>query len=219
MVITATYVESEDFDRGTPRPEDTAGPDSDSKDPRIGREGWRTVASSVVVICFAVLTAAGLVPESETSAKVNQIFGTPIGETGLRQNWGVFSPDPLQVEVRLKAVVYFDDGSLVEWSPPTDNVFDTSRSERWRKWESRVRQDAYEAHWPVAAEFIASEFASEPSGVIKVRLVRTWTHVPLPPEPSGDRQVEQFQFYEWDHLTSTGTELGQADQRLTGVSS
>lgn len=224
-MLTAIDAETENFQDvvdvvdGALCPEDDVVVSSDLERTGVGRrEKWRAMASSVVIACCVVITAAGLVPTSATSVKVRELFGSPIKETGIRQNWGMFSPDPLQIDVQLAAVVYFEDGSSSDWSPPTQNLFDTSRSERWRKWESRVRLDKNAAHWPIAAHYIASQFADYPSTVVKVQLVRTWTQVPLPPEPNSDRQVQEFQFYEWDHLTSTGTELTRADQVENGSS-
>jgi len=183
------------------------------------RELWRMIAASIVIVSFVLLTVAGLIPESATSAKVDQVFHAPMKDTGVRQNWSVFSPNPLRTEVRLKAVIYFEDGTSTEWLPATANVFDSSRAERWRKWETRVRQDTHIEYWPIAAEFISNHFTDDPRTVEKVRLVRTWSEVPLPPEPNSNRQVQEFQFYEWDRRTSTGTELTQFDQLPVGLSS
>ena len=173
---------------------------------------WRSRLTSLTISFFLVVSLAGLIPESETSSKVDQLVGPAIGVTGIRQNWAVFSPDPLTFEAHTHGVVHFEDGTSVEWRLPFEGVLDSSRAERWRKWESRVRQDDYEAYWPHAAAYIADQYRSSSSSVARVRLVRTWTAVPAPGEPVATRQVNEFHFYEWDPSTETGLVLGQWDQ-------
>lgn len=232
MVLTAPKVQFQESDgvirrvshsrvvEKAPRPKTAIDDDEHGqKRLKLGREKWRSVASSAVIIGFVVLVAAALVPNSATSAKLEPMFWPSIRVTGSGQNWGVFSPEPLQTEVRLFAVVYFEDGSSSHWEPPTDNVFDSSRAERWRKWESRVRKDRSSAHWPIASQYIANEFADDSRAVARVRLIRSWTQIPRPPEPNSDRQVNQYQFYEWDNLSSTGSELTQDDQQPIEYSS
>lgn len=173
---------------------------------------WRSRLISLVVAFFLVVSLAGLLPDSETSSKVDQLVGPAIGVTGIRQNWAVFSPNPLTLEAHTHGVVHFEDGTWVEWRLPVEGVIDSSRAERWRKWESRVRQNDYEAHWPQAAAYIADQYRSSSSPVARVRLVRTWTEVPAPSEPVVPRQVNEFHFYEWDPSTETGLVLDKWDQ-------
>ena len=89
---------------------------------------WRKVVASLVIIGFVGLGVAGALPESESSQAAERLLGSGIRVTGVQQNWGVFSPNPLQLEVRTQAVIQLEDGSAREWRPITDGLFDSSRS-------------------------------------------------------------------------------------------
>lgn len=186
--------------------------DVPSSEPDNSGAPWRTGLASVVIVCFLVLVVGAAMPESKTSAEVERLLGPTVLLAGFQQGWGVFSPNPSQIDVRTHAIVYFQDGTSQVWEPPTRGRFDSSRSERWRKWEARVRLDSHEAYWPTTAQFVADEFVARPSQVARVRLVRTWSDVPLPPKPNHDREVLDFHFYEWNPLTSVGKVLTRADQ-------
>jgi len=88
MVLTSTNTESEVSEQvanGPPSSVDSAV-ESSLAQPKFDRHRWRSVASSAVIFCFVLLSAAGLVPESATSAKVDQLFESPIRWTGIGQN-------------------------------------------------------------------------------------------------------------------------------------
>lgn len=195
-----------------PRPIDVATESNSPADVRRLRDSWRSAAASVTIAFFLMASFAGLVPDSRTSEAIDRYVGPAVGATGLRQNWGVFAPEPTQTEVQVHAVVYFEDGTSVEWTPRTLGVFDSSRAERWRKWESRIRLDEAEALWPASSTYIADQFAAAASPVARVRLVRTWSDVPPPTEPNDTRELNEFHFYEWNPLTGTGQALLEFDQ-------
>ena len=183
-------------------------------------EAWRTAAISVVIACFVVLTLASLLPDSETSAAVDRLLDPAVTVTGTYQDWGVFSPNPSQFEGQTHAVVYFEDGSSTEWRPRPNNVFDSTRSERWRKWEARVHLETHEDYWPITAEFIADQYADAPSPVARIRLARRWAEdVPLTRDTPDEREFSEFQFFEWNPATSTGTPLTFSDQLTNEPSS
>lgn len=192
-----------------------------------GPTGWfrnvetlRTAAASIVIACFAILTLASLLPESETSTAVDRLIDPAVRATGTHQDWGVFSPNPSQFEGQTYAVVYFEDGNSTEWKPRPNNVLDSTRSERWRKWEARAHLETHEAYWPVTAEFIANQYADAPSPVARIRLTRRWAEdVPLTKDTPDEREFSEFQFFEWNPSTSTGTPLTFADQLTSEPSS
>lgn len=183
-------------------------------------ETWRTAAVSVVVACFVVLTLASLLPESETSSAVDRLVDPAVRVTGTHQDWGVFSPNPSQFEGQTHAIVYFEDGNSTVWKPRPNNVLDSARSERWRKWEARVHLETHEAYWPVTAKFIADQYSDAPSPVARIRLARRWSNdVPLTRDTPDEREFSEFHFFEWNPATSTGTPLTFSDQLTSERSS
>ncbi len=197
----------------------TNQPDTDVSAERAAVERVRSGLASLAIAFFLIVSVVGVVPGSETSALLDRLFGPTVTTTGLQQNWGVFSPDPMSIEVETHVLVYFEDGSSTRWDSPGGGRFDSSRSERWRKWESRVRRDENARHWTLAAQYVAGQFESAPSPVISVRLVRSWSAVPPAGEPNATRTYNEFHFYEWDPVTNTGVTLTEADQPTDGSNS
>lgn len=179
-------------------------------------EKVRRVGTSIVIVSLLLLGATALIPDDSVSREtVDRLAGPVHGVTGLHQDWGVFSPDPSRVESNSHAMVYFADGTSQRWDRPAINALDSSRLERWRKWETRIRLEDNAGYWPSTARFVVDQFRGEPRAVARVRLVRTWSHVPPPTHPTNERHVLSFDFFEWDPITETGKALQAVDQLTT----
>ena len=60
----------------------------------------------------------------------------------------MFSPDPRNQSLDVRAVVRYDDGSTVIWDvPDLDPFLGAYRDYRWQKWQERVRLDTSESLW------------------------------------------------------------------------
>jgi hypothetical protein len=93
----------------------------------------------------------------------------------------MFSPDPLSINYRLHAQVFFQDGSLKIWEFPRMEklgYFERYGKERWRKWRERVRQDAYASIWDDAARYIARLHNTPTNHPVRIVLVRQWDSIP-----------------------------------------
>lgn len=125
----------------------------------------------------------------------------PATEIGLVQDWEVFSPNPRDQSLDVRARVDFTDGTTTFWDvPDLDPVIGAYRQYRWQKWQERVRLDARSSMWDTTAAWIADRFAGgSDRDVARVTLIRRWIdHEPLgSPEPI-DGDWNEFEFHVWE---------------------
>lgn len=125
----------------------------------------------------------------------------------LWQNWGMFAPEPSNLNAFLRAEVKTTDGRHLRFDFPRMSEldrFDRYLMERYRKWAvDNVRSDNFSAYWPATARFVARKLKEE-QGVtaVQVELWRYWTHVEAPDlhfRPFGYRipesEMERAKFF------------------------
>lgn len=127
---------------------------------------------------------------------------------GLWQGWDMFSPNPRTVNIRVGALVTYEDGSEQPFDfPQMDRLgfFERYRRERYRKWvNDNMRLDKNPALWKPAAEWVAGLHGRGSARVARVRLIRRWWDIP-PPEATGPlgritppvRVDHEYPFYDW----------------------
>ena len=129
------------------------------------------------------------------------VLWRPADEIGLVQDWSVFSPNPRNETIDVRARAEYDDGSFEMWDVPDfDPVVGAFRQYRWHKWQERIRLDSQGALWPTTAEWIAVQRLRDGVRPARVVLVRRWiVHEPL----TASGWVEnsgwfEFEFYVWE---------------------
>ncbi len=127
---------------------------------------------------------------------------------GLWQGWDMFSPNPRTVNIRVGALVTFDDGTeeLFDF-PQMDRLgfMERYRRERYRKWvNDNMRLDKNPSLWKPAAEWVAGLHEGGPSRVASVRLIRRWWDIPAPVAKGWRGRIEppkrvdhEHEFYTW----------------------
>lgn len=129
---------------------------------------------------------------------------------GLQQNWAMFAPDPPGETVVVEAVVTDASGkSVIVRSPVPNPIFGSVYSERWRKWQERIRPPIPSAveSWPNAARWFVKQ--AEEAGMrdpVKVELRRNWVVSKLMEQPV-DRSTHLFVFFTYDVKTGAATYL------------
>jgi hypothetical protein len=109
---------------------------------------------------------------------------------GLFQNWDMFAPDPLRLNLRVDAEVAFRDGTTRIWEFPRMDALgfvDRYYKERYRKYATEyLRTDnGNEALRPDAARYIARLNNDQPSNPpVTVTLYRSWSEI-QPARPDG----------------------------------
>jgi len=173
----------------------------------------RKILVNGFVLLFLCVALADILPSSRISELVSDRVRPVRTATGFHQGWALFSPNPLSVEANTFALLYTANGDSQQWWPTKDmNRVNSSRHERWRKWETRVRLDDNDEYWEATARYVAGQQASGSEPIQRVRLVRTWSDVPPVSEDSNDRTYYEYHFYEWDVDEQTGRVLGEDDQ-------
>ena len=122
-----------------------------------------------------------------------------ICSTGLWQDWAMFAPNPLTINVTISAEVLFADGSLQTWKCPQMvelGFLRKYRKERYRKWTDHVRPDANSRLWPDVARWVARTHFKSGNPPRTVSLVRHWAEIP-PPLPGDDQPIPRR--YELTH--------------------
>ena len=170
---------------------------------RVVGERFGRLRVGVVVTVIAFWILAPNMPSSPVRDELAPLW-KPAEVTGLVQDWAVFSPNPRDQSVDVRARLEFEDGSIDFWDVPEfDPGFGAFRQYRWHKWQERVRLDNREAYWQPTAEWIADQHFRDGVGPARVTLIRRWIdHEPL---TSSGQTVNigwnEFEFYVWERET------------------
>ena len=119
----------------------------------------------------------------ELKAKID----VPIHRLGIWQgSWTLFAPEIRKINLRVKAIVTFQDGKVVTVeSPNWPQMSNWQRFWHYRdgKFVDAIRADAKQGFWPSYARHFAFN-TPHPEGkkvpVTHVTLVRSWTDIPFP---------------------------------------
>lgn len=151
--------------------------------PQPVKKRWgRWCITAFILVHLYIIVFWGL-PGSRFRAYMVQPVQNYVLKSGLWHSWDMFSPDPLAMNYRIHAQVFFQDGSLKIWEFPRMEklgYFERYRKERYRKWRERVRQDSYSAIWDDTARYIARLHNSATNRPVRVVLVRQWEGIPAP---------------------------------------
>ncbi len=105
--------------------------------------------------------------------------------TGLWQDWGMFSPDPLRLNLHVEAQVRYQDGQTLTYSLPRLHLlppFERVLMERYRKWEvDWLRMDENRHIRGDAVRFILTQIPMTPENPVEsIRLFRRWHEIEDP---------------------------------------
>lgn len=160
----------------------------------------RIIVAFVVAIVGWWIVAPNM-PPSAVRDKL-EFTWTPASHAGLRQDWGVFSPNPRNESLDFRARVEHADGTVEFWDiPDFDPIIGAYREYRWNKWQERVRLDIRSDLWPATAEWIAEQHRRNGALPIHVTLIRRWiAHAPLSDEGEvlDNDEWNEFKFFTWE---------------------
>jgi len=114
------------------------------------------ISSGLVVVLVTILV--GNLPGAQTT-----LAGTPLVdivevasyETGLYQDWGIFSPNPQQLVVYLEGHINYPDGTSSVWQLPSRSGLGEYVDFRWREFGNCLRPDDWS--WRPLAEYVAHQ--------------------------------------------------------------
>ena len=168
---------------------------------------------SAFILFHIVATLLWVMPRSELHNRVRSLTWNYVSHVGLWQHWGMFAPQPSNLNAYLSAVITYQDGSQQEWTWPRMAELDLVAKypkERYRKFAEYARMDTFAFMWPSLAHYAAEVNAGDPANPpVQVQLWRHWWFVPPPPE-NGD--ISHDPPHEWNHyqffdLPITGAEV------------
>ena len=121
--------------------------------------------------------------------------------TGFWQSWGMFSPNPANVDVWIDATVTFQDGTQARFPYPrmkTMPIWEKYFKERYRKFVENI--DGVQYKWPPIGARIAYLSYSDPENPpVRVDLYRHWKEIlPMPEPPPEGYEVDLFYTHEVD---------------------
>ena len=125
---------------------------------------------------------------------------SPATALGLRQNWHVFSPNPLSFTQEAKAVISHDDGSIEIWQIPTfDPAIGSYREYRWRKWEELISAEPWDDYWEPTARWIADQHVRDGKRPATVTLVeRRRPHFSVASPDRVDGEWTEKVYFTWE---------------------
>jgi hypothetical protein len=154
-------------------------------------KGWKRALLNVfIALHVAALFFWGL-PDSGFRNLMARPFQDYVVFTGLWHIWGMFAPNPLNINFDVRAQVKYRDGSVAEWHAPRMeefSVWQRAPKERFRKWRERIRSPEYAMVLDDTAQYIARQCDTKPGNPpVEVKLTRYWLYVP-PPAGKADFQ-------------------------------
>ncbi len=171
----------------------------------------RRVVGSVLIVGWLYGLVIWNLPESDRRDELREAIEPVVNTFALNQGWGVFAPNPTRTTHVTQGRIIFHDGHEETFDPPHPGPWiGSTRSERWRKWETRVWDDGYVSLRLPTARWLADRNGG-PDEVAEVELV----HLQSPsPDPTGDeaRGWEAEVFYRYDPSDDRG--LGVAEDPI-----
>ena len=154
-------------------------------------------------------------PESDRRDELRAQIEPVVNAAAMRQGWGVFSPNPTRTTHITYARVVFADGREERFDAPHPGPWvGSTRSERWRKWETRVFSDTHTSLRLPAARWVTERYGG-PDEVAEVKLV----HLSSPsPDPRTDesRMWEADVFFRYDAQTDRGRSVDEDPVEVPG---
>lgn len=151
---------------------------------RIGR-----LAIAVLIAFFITLIVIGNIPASRLRFELNKVADPVLFATGMEQRWGVFSPEPRRVSLKLEGRITYADGSTEIWRPPVNNdVFGAYRDYRWGKYMESLQSEDNDVLWRPTARWIVAHRAQRAVAPTSIQLVRQ-VHETPPPGPAAKKRT------------------------------
>lgn len=158
------------------------------------------VLVAIVLVVGGFWVVAPNLPDSAVRERVDWSW-RPADEIGLVQDWAVFSPNPRDQSIDVRARLEYDDGAIEFWDvPDLDPIVGAYRQYRWNKWQERVRLDDQSRFWDPTAEWIADRNLQAGARPARVTLIRRWIdHEPLTADGRAiDSGWNEFEFHVWE---------------------
>lgn len=204
---SSVSVPSEDRDPAAPPDPPGPGP---SWWPRL-----RRIIGSLLIVGWLYGLVVWNLPESDRRDELRAQIEPVVNAAAMRQGWGVFSPNPTRTTHVTYARVTFIDGHEERFDAPHPGPWvGSTRSERWRKWETRVFRDTHTSLRLPAARWVADRFGG-PDEVAEVELV----HLRSPsPDPRTDepRVWEADVFFRYDVQADRGRSVDEDPVEVPG---
>ena len=161
----------------------------------------------ILVHCVAIFSWAYPYP-SALRKRTKTFFEPYLSVAGLRQNWSMFAPNPMSINLYVDADIKFKDGTRKIWSFPRVSklgFFEKLFQERERKWTvDAVRLDEHSNTWPYLAKYVARTQWDDKNPPITVSLNRHWSNIAAPtsqfyqPLLSEYPATNHFSFYHYN---------------------
>lgn len=173
----------------------------------------KRIAISAFIVFHIAATLLWIAPNSSIKQELLPKVRNYISYVGLWQAWGMFAPNPSNLNMTLGATVTYQDGSTAEWKFPRMHelpLVERYGRERYRKYQEYAYQDSFAPIWPSLVRYIADQMNTDPNNPpAQVVLNRNWWFVPKPPA-SGDISTDPphtWNRYEFFKMTITPLDL------------
>lgn len=188
-------------DRTGPAPEEVPDGSARSGGPGSVQErfedSWigRAAISGFVLFTILGLLVSNLPADSHIRNAELRYFDPYLVLSGLKQRWGVFSPNPTRNTMYISARIDFEDGTSRTWRTPSgDRVIGTYRFYRWRQFAVDV-EDRRSRHLAEPfARWLARTHTPPGKVPTQVTLLRRTALTPRP-GTSATRRWKETAFY------------------------
>ena len=169
----------------------------------------RWVVNTFIVCCILLALIDGLPSTGRLHSSLKGAIDPLLDVTGTWQgSWMLFAPNPDKVNVRVSAVITYEDGFRFKWrSDEWQNMGVVQRFIDFREMEyvDGIRLDGNQAAWSHFARYLSKNLKrpdNSTANPVKVELVRHWAKIPSPSEMQYPAKPyvdfhNSYQFYKW----------------------
>lgn len=149
--------------------------------------------SNVAIALFLFLHLVAIVPRQNLAHERLRGFLDPIYDKAgwVQKPWDLFAPNPTRMNVRVLAVIAYEDGEVQTWVSPDplqQGPWEKFRDSKLVEFITNVRLNNARDVWPSVARYFAREYGRADASVIRVQLIREWDTIAIP-ESDEDRRL------------------------------
>jgi hypothetical protein len=178
--------------------------------------------SDLIIIVFLVFMWCWDYPADHPAKKFITKFSFPFIYMGFWHGWAMFAPEPIHVNRRMKALLYFDDGTTEIWrplAPEYQQKLINLLYARSFKYEYTLLNPRMSFLYQPLCDFLIGQSNSASQKVVGVELIRDTQQVNAIGSEAVYRETTTDVFYRYDAVKRVGAVVPSAVRQASNPQS